>query len=229
MGLAALIPFIPTALEVIGNIFGGKKKTSAISDVSRQQGNYQQQLQNYQSQLFGIQKPVLEAQQQAALGAFPLLTQDINRQAGTGAPFQQALNRGAQNVFSSLAPYGLTDSSVSGRAIGDLNANLLAQDTQQLRDARFKLAGMEPGVLGQATGLFGPIGQAYANQGNLGIGQGITEGNTTGNIFDAVGGLFGKGGAGTQLLQGAGSLFGGGNRGNSIADYTSDAFKSWAG
>ena len=112
-----------------------------------------------------------------------------------------------------LLRYGLTDSSVSARAIGDMNANLLAQDTQQLRDARFKLAGMEPGVLGQATGLFGQIGQTYANQGNLALGQGIGQQNTLGSIGQTVGGLFGNQGAGTNLLQG---FF---NRGGNTSPY----------
>ena len=91
----------------------------------------------------------------AALGALPLLTEDINRQAGTGAPFQQALSRGTTNLASQYAPFGLSpDSSAFARSASDLNASLFAQDTSQLRDARFRLAGLGPNVLGAATGLY---------------------------------------------------------------------------
>lgn len=100
---------------------------------------------------FGQEQQLSPAFTQASLGALPLLTEDINRQAGTGQPFQQRLAQGTSNIFSSLAPFGLTDSSVSGRAVGELGTGLLSQDIESLQNQRFRLAGFAP----QAPSFFG--------------------------------------------------------------------------
>ena len=100
---------------------------------------------------FGQQQQLQPQFAQAALGALPLLSQDITRQAGTGLPFQRRQEQGVSNIMSSLAPFGLSDSSVSGRAIGEFQSGLLSQDIENLQNQRFRLAGFAP----QTPSFFG--------------------------------------------------------------------------
>lgn len=142
--------------------------TRPLRELSLEQAQFQ----------FEQQKMLSPQFTQAALGALPLLMEDINREAGTGQPFQQRLARGTSNIFSSLAPFGLTDSSVAGKAVGELGTGLLSQDIENLQNQRFRLAGFAPqtpSFFGGATAGLGT--SAQLQQG--GIMSGLQAGQTT--------------------------------------------------
>jgi hypothetical protein len=110
----------------------------------------------------------LEGQQQA----FPLLLQDILREPGTSPLFQRGLEAGTRGIISNLAPFGLEESTVAGRAVGELGAGLSAQEIENIRRSRFQLAGLPTGAqsdigFGEATALQGQIG---------GFGQNLMQG-----------------------------------------------------
>lgn len=103
---------------------------------------------------------------EASLEALEGIRGDITREPGTGPLFETALRRGTEGIFRSLAPFGLSDSSAAGRAVGEFTEGLTARDIAQIRDARFRAAGFAPqgsggglqagvGIGGQAVGLTG--------------------------------------------------------------------------
>lgn len=160
--------------------------TQPLRDLALQQGQFQfgQQQRLLPSlidqQLAGI--PQQQAFAQAAQRALPLLTQDINRQAGTGQPFQRRLEQGTRNIFSSLSPFGLSDSSVAGRAVGDLQSGLLGQDIENLQNQRFRLAGFQSFPQAPGTPSFAGFGTAglgtAAQLQSTGISQQLGAGQT---------------------------------------------------
>lgn len=160
---------------------------------------------------FGQEQRISPAFTSAALGAIPLLTEDINRQAGTGDVFQRRLEQQTRNIFSSLSPFGLADSSVSGRAVGEATAALTAADIENLQNQRFRLAGFAPqtpSFIGQGTAGLGLAGQSQL----AGIGSQFQAGQfqAAGQLGSANALSQGLGQFGGGLLQfGLGGLFGG--------------------
>jgi hypothetical protein len=138
-------------------------------------------------------RPLREALVQSGLSALPGLTEfaDIT-QAGTGPQFEIPLQRGTEALFRNLAPFGLTDSSVAARGVGELTSGFLGQDVQRRIGVGQSLLGLAPtstaggiNVLGQAgqlagqqaqiagqsptAGLFGDIAQVGSTIGSLGL------------------------------------------------------------
>ena len=155
-------------------------ETKPLRDLALEQGQFQF---GQQQRLLPEQTTSAIAANQAAQGAFPLLTGDINRQAGTGQPFQRRLAQGTSNIFSSLGAFGLEDSSVAGRAIGEFQSGLLGQDIENLQNQRFRLASLgvtpsTPSFFGGGTAGLGTgaqLGQS-AIQSQLGAGQSVAAG-----------------------------------------------------
>ena len=208
------------AISVVGSYLGSRAKSKAADKAAGGQAGLQGNISNMQNQLYKIQKPVLKAKRDAALGAYSLLTQDINRKAGTGAPFQQALSTGSRNIMAGLAPYGLTDSSTSGRAIGELNASLLASDQKRLANDRFMLAGLGPNVLNTATGLFGQLGQTTNNIGNAELAKAGYKSDLYGDLAQTGAGLF-------QAYMNSRDTGGGGNTDGGSSWLDPDTGKNW--
>jgi hypothetical protein len=104
-------------------------------------------------------RPTREAASKLALGAFPLLQQDISRVPGTGAEFTVPLKRGLQSLSPELGQYGATLAQAPG-LVGSLTEGLLAQDIQNLREARFRAAGFAPKTLEPGLKAFGKAGEA---------------------------------------------------------------------
>lgn len=108
-------------------------------------------------QLFDLGFPLEEARVQAAQELLPGLTEfaDVTK-AGTGPQFEIPLAQGQRALASSLAPFGLSDSSTRGIATGELTANLLGQDIDRRLGIARGIAGV-PSPVGQATNLFGQV------------------------------------------------------------------------
>ena len=123
--MAAAIPFIGPAISIGSQLLGGSKQKQGSQQASAGQAQLGQQLSGFQGELRDQARgflaegaPVRDAANQAALGTFPLLEQSINRAPGTGVAFQHMLGQGAKNLFSSAAPFGLTDSQLHSGGIG---------------------------------------------------------------------------------------------------------------
>ena len=179
--------------------------TRPLRDLALEQAQFQ----------FGLQQESAPQFQQAALGALPLLTEDINRQAGTGQPFERRSAQGARNIFSNLGAFGLEDSSVAGRAVGEFQSGLLSQDIENLQNQRFRLAGFSPqspSFFGGGTAGLGLAGQTQQAgiQSLFGAGQSRAAGQL--GSAQSLGGAFGTlGGFGLQfglgsLLKGTGEV-----------------------
>ncbi len=169
---------------------------------------------------FGQQKQLSPAFTQATLGVLPLLTQDVSRSPGTSQFFQRALGQQTRNIMSNLAPYGLADSSVTGRAIGEATAGLTAQDIENVRNDRFRLAGFAPstpsffggGTAGLNTAAQlqqGGIQSQFAAGQSLAAGQ-LGSANTWAQGLGMLGGYGMQGGFNNLFSSGTGQPLTGG-------------------
>ena len=130
----------------------------------------------------------------------PLLQQAINQPLDLG--------QGVSSIQSALAPFGLSDSSVSGRAVGQF-----AESARQNRLQNI-LAGLGFGQVNPALGTAGLGTAAALQQGGiqsqLGAGQSIAAGQlgagqTQANLFSGLGGLAFQGGL-SKLFGGTGTV-----------------------
>jgi hypothetical protein len=183
--------------------YGQKRQGRAYKDAADREGQYQARLTVLQEQMWKEAKrlmelgmPLKEALREASLKSVNLLSEDITRKPGESLLYKQALEKGTKDIFSGLAPYGLTDSSVSGVAVGELGTGLLAQEEAQIRNARFRLAGMAPDDTGAALSLYTlgsnlAVGQgsSVARQGSYITGRGATEAAMYGGLGRTVAGL----------------------------------------
>ena len=163
--------------------------TRPFRELSLQQGQF----------LFDLQKDIV-----------PQLQEDLQRPTGTSPLFQRALQQQTRNIFSNLSPFGLEDSSVAGRAVGEATAGLTAQEIENRRAARFTLAGMTPSFQGLSTA--GLAGANQLQQGGIqsmfGAGQSRAAGqlgsaNSLAGAFGTIGG-FGLQGGFDNLSSGTG-------------------------
>ncbi len=151
------------------------------------------------------------AQTQLSGSMLPFLRQDIGAQPGTSPLFQRTLEQQTRNIQSNLSPFGLSDSSVAGRAIGEGTAALTAQDLENMRNRRSSFFSL--GIQGvnppqQMSSGFGV--QQAPQQGSVPFGN-ISKyaADSQGQFGQNLGGMMGN--FGGQLAQrGFSNLFGGG-------------------
>ena len=169
-GFDPLAP-ITGAFDVLEEVLGINKQIDDLVQAGRIVEAQQLEALKQAKQLFEEGKPLREALVEAGVQSIPgfneaaleslgLIREDVKREPGTGPLFQTGLRRGTKSIFQTLAPFGLTESSVAGEAVGQLTEGLIARDIARIEDARFRTAGFAPrstgqGSLGAATGLFG--------------------------------------------------------------------------
>jgi len=194
--MPAALPFIGPALGVFGAFRDASSRERAGRDIARAGTQASEgQLQLGREQLEATEPLRQLALEQGQLGLesqrqlFPLLQQAINQ------PLQ--LGQGVSQIQSSLAPFGLEDSSVSGAAVG--------QFAESARQNRFSniLSGLG---FGNVPGGFATAGLGTAAQ----LGQAGIQSQLQGQLGGAAG-RFGASQALTQpLLQLGGFGLGGG-------------------
>ena len=81
---------------------------------------------------------------EASLESLRLLREDANREPGTSEFFKTGLRRKNKEIFSSLAAFGLTDSSVAGTAVAESTEGLLANEFANIRGLRKGLVNLAP-------------------------------------------------------------------------------------
>ena len=195
---------------------GQQKQEEAISEAQRTQEGALDFQQNLTLQLLAEGKPLREAQTEASLRSLELLRGDIEREPGTGPLFTSALERGTESIFSNLAPFGLTDSSTAGTAVGRFGADLTAADMAQLTSDRFRLAGFGPNLTGLGVGQAGGTANAFGNVADLQLLSGVNQAN----LFGDIGNLGVAGGTGLFDLSNFQSPFGRGTGGNTFLNPT---------
>ncbi len=80
--------------------------------------------------------------------AVPLIRKDVlAAEPGASPLYQRALAGGVEDIQTQLAGYGLADSSVAGKAIGEFTGELSARDIADIRSKRLAVAG------GATTGI----------------------------------------------------------------------------
>lgn len=195
MAIATTTALIAGALGIGAgaSILGAREQRKAQERASEIAGGAEAERLALTRELLAEGQPLREALVQSGLSALPGLTQfaDIT-QAGMGPQFDIPLQRGTEALFRNLAPFGLTDSSVAGRGVGELTSGLLGEDIQRRIGVGQSLLGLAPtstaggiNVLGQAggfagqqaqiagqsptAGLFGDIGQFATTLGSIGL------------------------------------------------------------
>src|SRR3972149_658922 len=112
--------------------------------------------------------------------AVPLLKQYATSEPGTSPQYQTALRRGTQSMMQGLAPYGLTNSSVTGEGMGELTGSLLSTDWQNILNTQKALAGYSPNVSpttgSEYSNLLSGASQAQGNLADLYTSQGAVQG-----------------------------------------------------
>ena len=103
-------------------------------------------------------KPWRDAVQTAGLQDLPLVMADINAAPGTSPMFQEGMRTGTRSIMQNLAPYGLSNSSASGVAVGELSQGLLASDTQRITNERMGLLNLPNGSPAAGVSLMGQTG-----------------------------------------------------------------------
>lgn len=159
-------------------------------------------------------RPMREALSQAGLGILPGLAEfaDITR-AGTGPGFDIPLERGTEAIFRNLAPFGLTESSVAGEAVGGLTSGLLEGDINRRLGIGQSILGLQQPTTGAGVGLLGTTGGTGLAGQQAQLAAQSPQAGLFGNIAQLGTGL-----AGFGAIGGFGNLFGGGS---SPSPYTS--------
>jgi len=157
---------------------GAREQSKAIEQAGQTQAQSQQAALDFQRQIYEEGEPYREATRE-----------DLLADPGTSPLFQSGLSSGIENIQTQLAKYGLTDSSTSGRAVGEFTAGLTAQDIENVRARRMGLAGLvgtgQAGAL-QAAGL---AQQAGAGLAGTQISGGAVRGGLYGSLGQTVAGL----------------------------------------
>lgn len=205
------------AAPIVTSFFSNRSRSKALRKAGDAASLKEARLLDLQNKLLEEGRPLREAQNAAAIEATRLLSEDVLREPGESPLFKKGLTAGTKGIFSALAPFGLTESSVSGEAVGDLVEGLTAREVEDIRTGRFKLAGLSRDTLGPALGLTGAISSAGTDISNLALGEGLSEKafiEDIGNIgtglvksgtFSNIENLFRRGGVGTT----GGTAFGG--------------------
>lgn len=112
--------------------------------------------------------------------AVPLIRKDVlAAQPGESQLYQRALSGGVEDIQTQLAGYGLADSSVAGKAIGEFTGELSARDAENIRQARLGL------TRGATTGIPETLSAAGISTGVSGRGAplAIEKGAVRGGLY----------------------------------------------
>lgn len=190
-------------IATVGSYLSNKSSSKALRKAGDAASLEQSRLLDLQNTLLEEGRPLREAQNAAALEATKALQADVLREPGESPLFKRGLTAGTKGIFSALAPFGLSDSSVSAGAVGELAEGLTARELENIRGGQFKLAGLSRDTLGPALGLGGQISSAGTDVGNIALGQGLSQKSLIGDITDIGTGLV-KGGTFSNIA----NLFG---------------------
>ncbi len=187
---------ISAGISAIGNYFAAKEQSAALdsaSAIQREQLALQEKQYALYESLIAEGKSIRKAMLAAGLETLPLLQGDINRAPGTGQPFKRALAKGTESIAAELSKYGLLDSSVTGRAVGEFTGELMARDIENIRNARFKLLsagavaqGPALSILGGGTSALQGIGRTRSSL----AGLEVDKGSVTAGQYDSFGRTF---------------------------------------
>lgn len=119
--------------------------------------------------------------------ALPFIREDVlAAEPGTSPLYQRALTGGIEDIQTQLAGYGLADSSVAGKAIGEFTGELSARDTADIRSKRLALASGGttgiPETLSAASLTAGPS----SNLSNLAVRGGEVRGGLYGDLANTA-------------------------------------------
>lgn len=194
---------ISGGLGALGDFFGAQAQTQALTqaqsaseqEASRQRKQQEAMLRILQ-QLFQEAAPTRAKQFEATQTGLRGLTEAVERQPGTGLPFERALAGGTRGLTGQLEQFGVSpDSSVFAESLGELTGALTAADVDRITQIQQFLAGQAPSTLGAAT-QFGGLAQGFGaeaagqttNVAKLLAGQGAVQGG----LASSLGSRFGQ-------------------------------------
>ena len=152
MGVAGKIA--GTVLGAVGvgtSYLGAKKQTKAVDKATETQAASQQRALEFQKEVYGEAAPFREFAEERLPGLQETMERirgDVLAAPGESPLYQRGLTRGVEGIQTQLAKYGLADSSVSGRAIGEFTGALSAQDLENVRARRMGFANLQAGLTG---------------------------------------------------------------------------------
>lgn len=180
---------IAGAAAIIGgglSYLGSKKQADALRSAGETESARQLTEIEFKNTIYEEGAPFREAAREA-LG--PLKEDILAERPGESPLFQRGLNEGIENIQTQLAKYGLTDSTASGKAIGEFTSGLTALDMENIRNRRFQLAGYQGASTGQTLAASGLVANTGRDIAGLQIAQGANRAGLYGSLGQTVAAL----------------------------------------
>ncbi len=178
---------------------GAEKQTDALEEAARGTKDWQNYLIALEERRYNDAKRFRDLAYREAetlVGTLerqiPLIEQDISEMPETAREYYAlASERGTEDIMSSLSPFGLAKSSVSGKAVGTMQEGLSAIEAQDLIKQKQWQTSIRMGLIGRPTGINPSVGSggnyisaasgAQQNLSNLTVGKGAVKGGLYGS------------------------------------------------
>jgi len=163
------------AISAYGAHEGQRKEERGIKKAEQQQAAIRKR----EEEIYGE----TAAFRELAREAVPFIREDVlAAEPGTSSLYQRALTGGIEDIQTQLAGYGLADSSVAGKAIGEFTGELSARDISDIRSKRLALA--SGGTIGipETLSAAGMSAGVASNLSNLATQRGVSQGGLYGNL-----------------------------------------------
>lgn len=167
----------------VAGYLGSEAQEEGIESAEKQQAAELAAAKDREAKIYGG----TEAFRELSREALPYIKEDVLAATPGASPlYQRALTGGIEDIQTQLAGYGLADSSVAGKAIGEFTGELSARDTADIRSKRLTLAG------GGTTGLSETLSAASltagpsSNLSNLAVRGGEVRGGLYGDLANTA-------------------------------------------
>jgi len=158
---------------------GAKEQAGGIEKAGEAAAASEARALEFQKEIYGEGAPFRELSREA----IPFLREDIlATDPGTSPLYQRALTGGIEDIQTQLAGYGLADSSVAGKAIGEFTGELSARDVADIRSRRMALTGFQGAGTAGALQAGGAAASATRERGRLDVAGGAVRGGLYGDL-----------------------------------------------
>ena len=162
---------------------GAKEQAEGIGKAGKAAARSEARALEFQREIYEEGAPYRELGREAV----PFLREDIlAAEPGTSPLYQRALTGGIEDIQTQLAGYGLADSSVAGKAIGEFTGELSARDIADIRSRRMSLAGFQGAGTAGALQAGGAAAGAAREGGRLDVAGGAVRGGLYGSLGQTI-------------------------------------------
>lgn len=185
-------------MSVISGIWGAEAQKDATEDAAASTADWQRYLIALENRKYDDAakfRDLAFAEGQTLVNTMqrniPQIEADIAKQPESASEYYKLMGkRGTEDIMSNLAPYGLTKSSVAGKAIGTMQEGLSAAEAKDLININQTKIANRMGLIGKPTGFSPTTGYpdmsgasaAQQNVAQLGVAGGAVQAGLYGSI-----------------------------------------------